>query len=211
VILTTPVLAQVFKPTPSAVLAPYVDPLNAMFVEREVNTLNRAAALLGQLGVESQRLTRMTENLNYRDPQRLDAMFSAVRGVEDAELLITKGPMAIANRVYANRLGNGPETSGDGWRFRGCGGIQCTGRDNHAAFGASCGLGVMDVPAYLQTPKGAIEVTGWFWGMHGLNDLADQYRITDITRIVNGPALEGLNDRIALTKLARGLLALGGN
>lgn len=205
--LTTPLLAQIFAPTSPSVIAPYVDPLNAMMAARGINTLNRAAALLGQLGIESSRLTRMIENLNYRDPTRLDAMFSAVRGIDDAKALIAKGAQAIANRVYANRLGNGDEASGDGWRHRGAGGIQCTGKANQEAFGKSIGMKVEDVPAYLQTPKGAMDVTGWFWGVHKLNELADSYRITDITRIVNGPALAALNERIALTKKAREALA----
>lgn len=205
--LTPDLLAQIYTPTSSATIAIYAGPISAMMAERDISTLNRVAALLGQLGVESSRLTRMTENLNYRDPARLDAMFSAVRGVDDAKALIAKGPQAIANRVYANRLGNGDEASGDGWRYRGAGGIQCTGKSNHAAFGRVVGMAVEDVPAFLATPTGAIEVTGWFWTIHGLNALADGYRITDITRIVNGPAMAGLNERIALTKRAREMLA----
>jgi len=204
--LTADLLAHIYTPTSRATIDKYVGPLNAMMAERDVNTLNRAAALLGQLGIESARLTRMTENLNYRDPARLDAMFSAVRGIDDAKALIAKGPQAIANRVYANRLGNGDEASGDGWRYRGAGGIECTGKANQTAFGKSIGMKVEDVPAYLQTATGAIKVTGWFWSIHGLNALADQYRITDITRIINGPALAALNERIALTKKARELL-----
>lgn len=205
--LTADLLAQIYTPTSRATIDKYLAPLTAMMAERDISTLNRVSILLGQAGIESSRLTRMIENLNYRDPARLDAMFSAVHGLDDARALIAKGPEAIANRVYANRLGNGDEASGDGWRHRGAGGIQCTGKANQEAFGKSIGMKVDDVPAYLQTPTGAMEVTGWFWAIHGLNPLADQYRITDITRIVNGPALAALNERIALTKKARELLA----
>lgn len=205
--LTADLLAQIYAPTSRATIDKYLSALSAMMAERDITTLNRVAALLGQLGVESSRLTRMIENLNYRDPARLDQMFSAVRGIDDARSLIAKGQQAIGNRVYANRLGNGDEASGDGFRHRGAGGIQCTGKANQDAFGKSIGMKVEDVPAYLQTPTGAMEVTGWFWAVHGLNALADQYRITDITRIVNGPALAALNERIALTKKAREILA----
>src|ERR1700755_927980 len=86
-----------------------------------VTTPRRLCHFMGQIFVETGGLATMVENLNYKDPARLDAIFSAVRGLEDARALIRLGPEAIANRVYANRLGNGNEASGDGWRYRGSG------------------------------------------------------------------------------------------
>jgi putative chitinase len=82
-----------------------------------VTTPRRLCHFLGQIFVETGGFASMVENLNYKDPARLDAIFSAVRGIEDARALIRRGPEAIANRVYANRLGNGNEASGDGWRY----------------------------------------------------------------------------------------------
>jgi putative chitinase len=196
---TADLLAQVFAPTPRATCSLYAAPLEAACQRYGINTVARRSALLGQMGIECSRLTRMSENMNYRDPQRLDDMFSAVRGFADASALIKAGPQAIANRVYAYRLGNGDEASGDGWRHRGAGGIGCTGKTNQAAFGAAIGMPLAKVPAYLLTPEGAMLVTGWFWDTHHLNPLADAGDIDAITRVVNGPAMTAADERRALT------------
>jgi len=205
--LTADLLAQVFAPTPRVTCALYAAHLEATCVHYEINTVARRAALLGQLGIESARLTAMVENLNYRDPARLDAMFSAVHGLADAAALSKAGPQAIANRVYANRLGNGDEASGDGWRHRGAGGIGCTGKSNQAAFGAAVGKPLAQVPAYLLTPEGAMLSAGWFWDTHNLNPLADRAAIDGITLVVNGPAMTAAAERRALTDKARRIIA----
>ena len=105
-------------------------------VASSVTSARRLCHFMGQVSVETAGFTVMEENLNYRNPARLDAVFSAVHGVEDAKALIARGAQAIANRVYANRLGNGDEASGDGWRYRGSGYKQLTGRANYHAIGA---------------------------------------------------------------------------
>jgi putative chitinase len=138
-----------------------------------VNTPRRLAHFLGQVFVESAGFTVMEENLNYRNPERLDAVFSAVKGVDDAKALIAKGPQAIANRVYANRLGNGDEASGDGWRYRGSGIIQLTVRETVSA----------------------TQVAFAYWDATGCSPLADAGDLEGITRNVNGPAMQGLADR----------------
>jgi putative chitinase len=204
---TADLLAQVFAPTPRVTCALYAPYLETTCQRYGISTVARRAALLGQMGIECARLTRMSENMNYRDPQRLDDMFSAVRGLDDARALIKAGPQSIANRVYANRLGNGDEASGDGWRHRGAGGIGCTGKTNQAAFGAAIGMPLAKVPAYLLTPEGAMLVTGWFWDAHHLNPLADAGDIDAITRVVNGPAMAAAAERRALTVTARKLIA----
>lgn len=205
--ITADLLAQVFTPTPRVTCALYAAHLEATCARYKINTVARRSALLGQLGIESARLTRMVENLNYRDPQRLDDMFSAVRGLEDARALIKAGPQAIANRVYANRNGNGDEASGDGWRHRGAGGIQCTGKNNQAAFGAAIGMSLAKVPAYLLTPEGAMLSAGWYWDKHHLNTLADRGDIDGITLAVNGTAMAAAAERRALTEKARRIIA----
>jgi len=105
--------------------------LEAARTTSSVTTARRLCHFLGQVYVETAGFTAMEENLNYRNPERLDAIFSAVHGVDDARDLIAQGPEAIANRVYANRLGNGDEESGDGWLYRGSGYKQLTGRANY--------------------------------------------------------------------------------
>jgi putative chitinase len=148
-------------------------------------------------------LTTMVENLNYRDPARLDAMFSAVQGVDDARSLIVQGASAIANRVYAGRLGNGPEASGDGWRFRGSGYLQLTGRSNYDAMSKLLGLDLVGHPEWVRDPASAARVALQFWDSRGCNALADAGDVPGITRVINGPALAGLNERIAATARAR--------
>ena len=102
-----------------------------------VNTPRRLCHFLGQIFVETAGFTAMIEDFRYR-PERLDAVFKAVKGIDDAKALIARGQEAIANRVYANRLGNGDEASGDGWRYRGSGYKQLTGRSNYETSEGSC-------------------------------------------------------------------------
>lgn len=204
--MTPQTLAKIYAPTPLTTCTLYAGPLSAACAKYDINTRDRKDAFLGQLGIESALLTRMVENLNYKTPERLDEMFSAVHGVDDAAALIKAGPQAIANRVYAGRLGNGDEASGDGWRYRGAGGIQCTGKANHQAFGDAIGMPLSNVPAYLQTPEGAMMVSGWFWSARSLNPLADKWDIDAITRAVNGPAMAAAMERKTLSNKARGML-----
>lgn len=206
--ITGDLLAQIFAPTPRATCALYADHAAAFMPRYDINTVKRAAAFFGQVGVESGMLTTVAENLNYKTPSRLDAMFSAVRGEADAAALIRKGPEAIANRVYAGRLGNGDEASGDGWRHRGLGLIQLTGKDNHARLAAGVDMPLAQVPAYLVTPKGAMHSACWYFAyFKRCNQRADGWLIDTITRDVNGPAMVAAAERRALSGKARGLLA----
>lgn len=161
------------------------------------------ACWLGQLHVESQGFARFEENLNYRTPARLDAMFSAVRGTRDAADLIRRGPVAIANRVYAGRNGNGDEASGDGWAFRGSGPIQTTGRRNFKRASAWTGVDLEKDPGRLRTDPaiGALAAAG-YWAMCDLNDEAERLDVDAITHAVNGPAMAGAADRRAQTQRA---------
>ncbi len=120
------------------------------------------AALVGQCRVESENFTDLEEDLYYRDPKRVADIFtSRVRSAADAVPLL-KNPRALANRVYAKRIGNGDEASGDGWRYRGRGLIQLTGRENYAAFELSTGLDVIANPDQLAEPVGACMSAAWF-------------------------------------------------
>ena len=102
---------------------------------------------------------------------------------------------AIANRVYANRMGNGPEESGDGFRFCGRGLIQLTGRDNYTWFAASISVSVEEASEYLQTFEGAAQSACWFWETNNLNQWADKGDILTLTKRINGGTI-GLDDRI---------------
>lgn len=177
--------------------------LEAARVQSHVDTPQRLACLMGQIAVETAGLTTLVESLNYRDPARLDALFSAVRGVDDARELIAQGAAAIANRVYSGRLGNGPEASGDGWRFRGSGYLQLTGRSNFDAMGRLLGLDLVGHPEWVRDPGSAARVALQFWDARGCNALADVDDVRGITRLINGPALAGLDERIAATARAK--------
>ena len=104
--------------------------------ESSVNTAPGYVTSWGRFSLRPGASRALEENLNYKNPERLDMVFKAVKGTADAKALIAKGPQAIANRVYANRLGNGNEASGDGWRLHESGYKQLTGRANFRAIGA---------------------------------------------------------------------------
>jgi putative chitinase len=170
-----------------------------------VNTPRRVCHFLGQVFIETGGFTSMVENLNYRDPQRLDALFSAVRGLEDARALIRLGPEAIANRVYARRLGNGVETSGDGWRYRGSGYKQLTGRSNYRDIGALVGLDIEGDPELARDPAAAARIAFKFWDVRQCSPLADRGDVEGVTAKINGPAKLALADRRAATFRATGI------
>lgn len=169
-----------------------------------ITTPRRVAAFLGQCSVEAgPGLTELAENTRYTNPDRLRAMFpSRVHSDEQARALVSAGPEAIANCVYSGRLGNGDEKSGDGWRFRGAGILQLTGRENISAFGASCGRSAEDAADWLRTPVGAAVGACWYWTNHGLNGLADGWQIASITRAINGNAMVAAAERSAASQRA---------
>lgn len=164
-----------------------------------IEGLLERAHFLAQACYETAGFTRFEENLHYTSPARLDALFSAVHGEVDAAMLIRQGPEAIANRVYAGRNGNGEEGSGDGWRFRGRGLFQLTGRANYRAAGAALGQPYEDFPEMVAQPQGAVLTALWFWQSHGCAAPARADDVAGVTRIINGPGLVGLDARQDLT------------
>jgi putative chitinase len=159
-----------------------------------VTTPRRLCHFLGQIFVETAGFTRMIEDFRYR-PERLDAVFKAVKGIDDATALIAKGQEAIANRVYANRLGNGDEASGDGWRYRGSGYKQLTGRTNYEAIGLIVQMDLVGHPELAREPSTAARVAYAFWDAKGCSPLADRGDLEGITAKVNGPAKLALAER----------------
>lgn len=154
----------------------------------------RLAAFLAQCGHESNGFTAVVENLNY-SASALTATWPK-RFPADVAAKYARQPEKIANRAYADRMGNGPEESGDGWRYRGRGVIQLTGRSNYAAFGKAAGRTLEEVAAYLETKQGAVEAAAWYWQAHNLNALADAGKFQAMTRAING-GLNGYDDRLA--------------
>jgi putative chitinase len=179
------------EPTPARTFAaPLAQTLgNAM-------TPLRWAHCIGQLRHESQGFTRLEENLRY-SPARLLAVFGALRvggTLDEAARLCATGPKAIANRVYANMLGNGNEASGDGWTYRGGGLIQTTGRANYKAADIK--------PEDARTPKGACWAAREFMTDNNVWVLMDANDVEGVTRKVNGPRMLGLTERRNFTREA---------
>jgi len=160
-----------------------------------INTPRRRAAFMAQCHHESAGFTRIEENLNY-SIQGLIKTWPGDFNSKNAGVYAHQ-PQKIANRAYASRMGNGPESSGDGWLFRGRGLIQITGRSNYVAFASYKGISLGDAIQYLGTADGALDSACWFWETHGLNAFADAGNIVGITRRING-GLKGLKDREAL-------------
>ena len=179
--------------------------LEAARQESSVTTPRRLCHFMGQIFVETNGFATMVENLNYKQADRLDAIFSAVHGIEDARGLIKRGPEAIANRVYAGRLGNGNEESGDGWRYRGSGYKQLTGRANYREIGAIVDIDLEANPEAAREPTAAARVAFAFWDARGCSALADAGDVEGVTGRVNGPAKLGLQERRAATVKALGI------
>lgn len=187
----------------------FVGPLQAAMTRFGINTPTRQAAFIAQVGHESGHLRRLVENLNYSAAGLAATWPGRFRGADGKPnalaLSLHRQPEAIANVVYANRMGNGDTASGDGWRYRGRGLIQLTGRDNYRACAKAIGLPVEDFPEFLEEPEGACLSAAWFWSANQLNRLADADQFERLTRKING-GTHGLAERIALYKTARAVL-----
>lgn len=183
--------------------------LSAAADRYQIDTPQRIACWLGQLAHESGSFRRLDENLNYSAEalaRTWPARYADRSGGPNATAQrIARDPVAIANLTYANRLGNGDAASGDGWRYRGRGLIQLTGRSNYQACSEAIGLDLINYPNRLESPRVAALSAAWFWHRHQLNPLADRpasiASITRLTRAING-GTNGLTDRIAKTRIA---------
>jgi putative chitinase len=159
----------------------------------DINTPRRIAAFVAQCAHESGGFRFLTENLNYR-AESLVKTWPKYFNTSNAGSY-ARNPQRIANRAYANRIGNGDEASGDGWRFCGRGLIQLTGRSNYQAFADSIETNINDIPDYLATFEGAVQSACWFWETNNLNKWADLGDIVTLTKRINGGTL-GLDDRM---------------
>ena len=167
--------------------------LEQLLPQYEINTPDRIAAFLAQCVHESGGFVFIKENLNYRW-QSLRKVFPKYFSTDALAQQYEKQPQKIANRVYANRMGNGPEESGDGWRFCGRGLIQVTGRDNYSWFAASLQISPEEASEYMETFEGAAQSACWFWESNNLNQWADKRDILTLTKRINGGTI-GLEDR----------------
>lgn len=177
---------------------PYVEQWHAALIQLlpdyGINTPQRIAAFIAQCAHESANFRVLRENLNYRW-ESLRRVFPRYFPTDELARAYERQPEKIANRVYANRMGNGPEESGDGWRYCGRGLIQLTGRFNYQDFADSIETPLEQITEYLGTFEGAAQSACWFWEKNNLNQWADTGDIKELTRRINGGYI-GLEDRI---------------
>jgi putative chitinase len=185
--------------------AEWVDALNETFSRFDITSNNQQAMFIGQCSHESGNFKLLSENLNYKAatlmklwPKRFPTLEVANQYAGNAR--------AIANKVYADRMGNRDEASGDGYRFRGKGLVQLTGYSNHFHAGKALGVDFVMQPDLVATPKYAALTAGWFWSTHKCNPPADALDYTKVTKIINGGTI-GLDDRIKHVQMALAVLA----
>jgi len=192
--ITLELLHAVCPKTKDSVLDGYIEPLNTVgeYYEMFIN-INRIAGFLAQLAHESGGFNFTKENLNY-SAKGLMTTFKKYFPDETTAKRYERKPEMIANKVYANRMKNGDEASGDGYRFCGRGLIQLTGRDNYTKFAEALEMSIEDTVSYLETPNGALASAGWFWDNNKLNQYCDSGDFVTLTKRINGGTI-GLEDR----------------
>lgn len=186
--------------------------LNAAMDRFDITSAERMAAFLAQIAHESGQLMRLSENLNYSAKRLMQVWPNRFPTMEKAQQY-ERNPEKLAGYVYAKRIGNGDESSGDGWRYRGRGIIQLTGRGNYRAAAQGIGLPLEEQPDLLVHPGPAALSAAWFWKSHGLNELADDQNddndtedFKTITKRINGGTV-GLNERMAFWEKAKRVFA----
>ncbi len=203
--ITLEMLKQLCPKTKENVLKKYALSIHetAEYYDMYVNK-KRAAAFVAQIAHESGGFNFVKENLNY-SAKGLMGTFKKYFPNEALAKQYERQPEKIANRVYANRMGNGDEASGDGYKYCGRGLIQLTGKQNYTKFANDLGLSVDETVAYLETPEGAVSSAGWFWDQNNLNQWCDKDDFVTLTKRINGGTI-GLEDRKHHYELALKLL-----
>jgi len=190
--ITSDQLSSIYTSASDDKIQEYIDPLNDTMDQYNISdNPQRSAAFLAQIGVESGYFSEIIENLNYSAQGLLNTFPSHFTSDEVNDY--ARQPEKIANRVYANRMGNGDESSGDGWNFRGRGLIQITGRDNYQALSNDLGQDFINQPDLLAQPEWAVKSAGWFWNKNSLNALADSNSFETITKRINGGTIGETN------------------
>ena len=199
--ITTQLLLQIL-PNAGQVAGVFVPVFNTAMSQYQIVGAKRIAAFISQVGHESGHLTRLVENLNY-SADALRRNWPSRFSVELASVVARK-PEQIANIAYSNRMGN--SAPGDGWKYRGRGLIQITGKNNYCACGEALGLDLIMQPELLEKPQYACMSAAWFWAINGLSILADAEKFDAITERING-GRTGAADRQALYARALKVLA----
>lgn len=171
----------------------YSSAMAKAFRDYEINTINRIAGFLAQTGHESGSFSRIEENLNY-SAERLKVVFPKYFPTDGLAHAYEYNKQAVANRVYGNRMGNGPESSGDGWKYRGRGLIQLTGKSNYEACSKDMMFDIVQEPELVLIPEIAVLTSIWYWNHRKINEACDADDIVKMTKLVQGGRL-GLEER----------------
>jgi len=178
-------------------LSHWYDALCEILPEYEINTPQRVAAFVAQCAHESGGFKALKENLNYRAPslRKIFPKYFPDDATANHYASLPNKAEAIANKVYGGRMGNGPEETGDGYRYCGRGLIQLTGKDNYTRYAQSLEISVEEASEHLTTFEGCVQSAAWFWEANNLNQWADKGDILTLTKRINGGTI-GLEDRI---------------
>lgn len=189
---------------------PYWPGLQKAMSQFDINSDLRVAHFHAQLAHESAGFHATTENLNY-SADALHSVFGKYFPTQELATQYARNPERIANRIYANRLGNGPEQSGDGWRFRGRGLIQVTGKNNYRAYSIFMYADdrAVSEPALLARDPDAVLSAGWFWHSRSINLVADRDDLVGVTKLINGGTM-GMKDRARWLARAKDLIGIRG-
>ena len=180
---------------------PYIEywykALSQLLPDYDITTPKRIAAFIAQCSHESGGFIALEENLNYKAAtlRKIFPKYFPTDDIANQYASRLDKQQAIANKVYASRMGNGDEASGDGFRYKGRGLIQLTGKDNYTFFAGSLGISVEEAAEYMHTFEGAAQSACWFWETNNLNQFADAGDIVTMTKRINGGTI-GLDDRI---------------
>lgn len=171
--------------------------LNQLLPKYNINTPLRLAHFVSQYAHETMGFTRFVENTNYTTPERLMLVFPKYFPSRLIAVTYAGKPQVIANRVYANRFGNGSEQSGDGYKYRGRGFCHLTFKANYYQFTLETGVEAIRHPELLEEPFYAVMVGCWYWNKHKINALADKDNVLAVTKAINGGS-NGLTQRAEL-------------
>lgn len=185
----------------------YLEALNLTLPEYQINTKLRLCHFLAQIIHESGHLKYNQENLNY-SAKALRSVFGKYFPTDALAEQYARKPEKIANRVYANRMGNGDEASGDGWKYKGAGLIQLTGKTNYTKCSEFLGIDLVNDPSLVyNSPEICVKTACWYWSVNNLNKYADVDDIKTITKRING-GYNGLDDRTKILNTAKKVLGI---
>ena len=185
----------------------YLEALNLTLPEYQINTKLRLCHFLAQIIHESGHLKYNQENLNY-SAKALRSVFGKYFPTDALAEQYARKPEKIANRVYANRMGNGDEASGDGWKYKGAGLIQLTGKTNYTKCSEFLGIDLVNDPSLVyNNPEICVKTACWYWSVNNLNKYADVDDIKTVTKRING-GYNGLEDRTKILNTAKKVLGI---